>query len=100
MCIRDSHPLWWRVGVRMASDCGIGIRSCGCGYACYSVLVSRDVVPHRFRLKRLMSLTQHEQGQKLSLIHISEPTRLLSISYAVFCLKKKKKIKNTSELLL
>ena len=28
--------------------------------------------------------------QALSLIHISEPTRLLSISYAVFCLKKKK----------
>src|SRR5678815_3334081 len=26
--------------------------------------------------------------QELSLIHISEPTRLLSISYAVFCLKK------------
>src|SRR5678816_3380316 len=26
----------------------------------------------------------------LSLIHISEPTRLLSISYSVFCLKKKK----------
>eukprot|EP00658_Telonema_sp_P-2_P081093 TRINITY_DN821_c0_g4_i4.p1 TRINITY_DN821_c0_g4~~TRINITY_DN821_c0_g4_i4.p1 ORF type:complete len:367 (-),score=111.31 TRINITY_DN821_c0_g4_i4:61-1161(-) len=31
---------------------------------------------------------------ELSLIHISEPTRLLSISYAVFCLKKKKKKKN------
>eukprot|EP00658_Telonema_sp_P-2_P017138 TRINITY_DN16634_c0_g1_i3.p1 TRINITY_DN16634_c0_g1~~TRINITY_DN16634_c0_g1_i3.p1 ORF type:complete len:492 (-),score=64.53 TRINITY_DN16634_c0_g1_i3:34-1509(-) len=31
----------------------------------------------------------------LSLIHISEPTRLLSISYAVFCLKKKKT--NTKE---
>src|SRR5674536_65107 len=29
-------------------------------------------------------------GEGLSLIHISEPTRLLSISYAVFCLKKKK----------
>src|SRR5678815_1154435 len=28
--------------------------------------------------------------EELSLIHISEPTRLLSISYAVFCLKKKK----------
>src|SRR5678815_4972477 len=28
--------------------------------------------------------------KNLSLIHISEPTRLLSISYAVFCLKKKK----------
>src|SRR5678816_1628876 len=32
-------------------------------------------------------------GRVLSLIHISEPTRLLSISYAVFCLKKKKKRK-------
>eukprot|EP00658_Telonema_sp_P-2_P042207 TRINITY_DN30279_c0_g1_i1.p1 TRINITY_DN30279_c0_g1~~TRINITY_DN30279_c0_g1_i1.p1 ORF type:complete len:245 (+),score=50.85 TRINITY_DN30279_c0_g1_i1:134-868(+) len=29
------------------------------------------------------------QALVLSLIHISEPTRLLSISYAVFCLKKK-----------
>eukprot|EP00658_Telonema_sp_P-2_P074864 TRINITY_DN64184_c0_g1_i1.p1 TRINITY_DN64184_c0_g1~~TRINITY_DN64184_c0_g1_i1.p1 ORF type:complete len:105 (-),score=31.42 TRINITY_DN64184_c0_g1_i1:122-436(-) len=29
------------------------------------------------------------QKVNLSLIHISEPTRLLSISYAVFCLKKK-----------
>jgi len=28
---------------------------------------------------------------ELSLIHISEPTRLRRISYAVFCLKKKKK---------
>src|SRR5678816_2691871 len=27
------------------------------------------------------------QAAPLSLIHISEPTRLLSISYAVFCLK-------------
>src|SRR5665213_4255179 len=30
-------------------------------------------------------------GLKLSLIHISEPTRQAEISYAVFCLKKKKK---------
>src|SRR5678816_4610726 len=30
-------------------------------------------------------------GNKICLLHISEPTRLLSISYAVFCLKKKKK---------
>ena len=28
-------------------------------------------------------------GQRLSLIHISEPTRRSYISYAVFCLKKK-----------
>ena len=30
-------------------------------------------------------------GKRLSLIHISEPTRPRLISYAVFCLKKKKK---------
>ena len=30
----------------------------------------------------------------LSLIHISEPTRQAEISYAVFCLKKKKKNRN------
>eukprot|EP00658_Telonema_sp_P-2_P017981 TRINITY_DN17029_c0_g1_i1.p1 TRINITY_DN17029_c0_g1~~TRINITY_DN17029_c0_g1_i1.p1 ORF type:complete len:117 (-),score=31.94 TRINITY_DN17029_c0_g1_i1:66-416(-) len=38
-------------------------------------------------------ITKHMPTTKLlllSLIHISEPTRLLSISYAVFCLKKKK----------
>ena len=29
--------------------------------------------------------------ESLSLIHISEPTRRTPISYAVFCLKKKKK---------
>src|SRR5678816_3555893 len=38
-------------------------------------------------------------GKHLSLIHISEPTRLLSISYAVFCLKKKKKKKNKHKIL-
>src|SRR5680860_1614908 len=32
-------------------------------------------------------------GYSLSLIHISEPTRRTPISYAVFCLKKKKKNK-------
>ena len=36
-----------------------------------------------------------EKAQKaiLSLIHISEPTRRTPISYAVFCLKKKKRQK-------
>src|SRR5674536_133380 len=35
-----------------------------------------------------IGLQAHSTGQpqELSLIHISEPTRLLSISYAVFCL--------------
>src|SRR5450756_1722703 len=35
--------------------------------------------------------------KELSLIHISEPTRLGMISYAVFCLKKKKKKKNNKK---
>ena len=37
---------------------------------------------------------------KLSLIHISEPTRLGMISYAVFCLKKKKRKKSPERHLL
>src|SRR5674536_387387 len=36
--------------------------------------------------------TEREDHHDLSLIHISEPTRLLSTSYAVFCLKKKQHI--------
>ena len=35
--------------------------------------------------------TQVDDLPSLSLIHISEPTRQAEISYAVFCLKKKKK---------
>src|SRR5678809_752733 len=34
--------------------------------------------------------TSAASGSTLSLIHISEPTRQAEISYAVFCLKKKK----------
>ena len=36
--------------------------------------------------------------EKLSLIHISEPTRRTPISYAVFCLKKKKRLLYTSPI--
>src|SRR5665647_3310873 len=35
-------------------------------------------------------VTGQEEHLELSLIHISEPTRRTPISYAVFCLKKKK----------
>src|SRR5665647_3818400 len=35
--------------------------------------------------------SDRESVKGLSLIHISEPTRRTPISYAVFCLKKKKK---------
>src|SRR5678815_2726666 len=44
------------------------------------------------KLKAEWRPTENNRNAKyLSLIHISEPTRLLSISYAVFCLKKKTK---------
>src|SRR5665648_1175006 len=41
----------------------------------------------------ITSSSKCNEDVKLSLIHISEPTRLGMISYAVFCLKKKKKKK-------
>src|SRR5678816_1063108 len=40
------------------------------------------------RTTEFQTLLKDMAMQILSLIHISEPTRLLSISYAVFCLKK------------
>eukprot|EP00658_Telonema_sp_P-2_P043262 TRINITY_DN31200_c0_g1_i1.p1 TRINITY_DN31200_c0_g1~~TRINITY_DN31200_c0_g1_i1.p1 ORF type:complete len:313 (+),score=106.98 TRINITY_DN31200_c0_g1_i1:185-1123(+) len=42
------------------------------------------------RMQKDNKLAHADVYTTLSLIHISEPTRLLSISYAVFCLKKKK----------
>ena len=51
--------------------------------------------PNPRKINLGVGVYQDSQGRTpvlpLSLIHISEPTRLLSISYAVFCLKKKKK---------
>src|SRR5678816_99798 len=49
-------------------------------------LVSREVFASEEERRRFEPLRHRLSG--LSLIHISEPTRLLSISYAVFCLKK------------
>ena len=45
---------------------------------------------------RTSAVTLNGTVYHLSLIHISEPTRLLSISYAVFCLKKKKKSRSNT----
>ena len=39
-----------------------------------------------------------DEVRDLSLIHISEPTRQAEISYAVFCLKKKKQTNKKSSL--
>eukprot|EP01016_Furgasonia_blochmanni_P045519 TRINITY_DN6433_c0_g1_i13.p2 TRINITY_DN6433_c0_g1~~TRINITY_DN6433_c0_g1_i13.p2 ORF type:complete len:122 (+),score=9.72 TRINITY_DN6433_c0_g1_i13:121-486(+) len=51
----------------------------------------RPVLKNR-KLRRVhLSSARVHTVHILSLIHISEPTRLGMISYAVFCLKKKKK---------
>src|SRR5450756_2772450 len=54
----------------------------------------RRLRPRWSRMERHAPLKRDKTpgtNKHLSLIHISEPTRLGMISYAVFCLKKKKK---------
>src|SRR5665648_1134014 len=56
-----------------------------------------DVTDHLARIEGFNTRAENptswiEKVYTLSLIHISEPTRLGMISYAVFCLKKKKTI--------
>ena len=47
-----------------------------------TIVLAVNVFSSKMRISRL---------ERLSLIHISEPTRQAEISYAVFCLKKKNK---------
>ena len=64
------------------------------GVSAQEITKSTDVESER-TLSADSIITQDKQLD-LSLIHISEPTRQAEISYAVFCLKKKKtKIKKT-----
>ena len=51
--------------------------------------VVADAHEDTIRSLYMESLHLVERLHRLSLIHISEPTRLGMISYAVFCLKKK-----------
>ena len=54
--------------------------------------VDRSVVTkHLKKIYESGELSEDSTCANLSLIHISEPTRQAEISYAVFCLKKKKK---------
>ena len=50
---------------------------------------TRTSIYNYFQTKEEIFLALFQR--ELSLIHISEPTRQAEISYAVFCLKKKKK---------
>ena len=72
MCIRDRHLIMHFPEIKEAF------------YAKCAVLVEGE--------------TEYGCIHALSLIHISEPTRRLSISYAVFCLKKKRELYFSLEL--
>eukprot|EP00658_Telonema_sp_P-2_P044493 TRINITY_DN3239_c0_g1_i1.p1 TRINITY_DN3239_c0_g1~~TRINITY_DN3239_c0_g1_i1.p1 ORF type:complete len:255 (-),score=38.65 TRINITY_DN3239_c0_g1_i1:45-809(-) len=63
-----------------------------CGMIDHAVTVLNEAISR--------AMAEHTDRVPLSLIHISEPTRLLSISYAVFCLKKKKKQQNLTTIIL
>src|SRR5678815_3651486 len=52
--------------------------------------LGKDGMEWKDRSRCSRAVREYLEALDLSLIHISEPTRLLSISYAVFCLKKKK----------
>ena len=58
-----------------------------------SQLLDGELPPEQVQTLRahLRTCPECQRVYDLSLIHISEPTRLGMISYAVFCLKKKKK---------
>ena len=63
-----------------------------CGKCCIIIEETRKTDPPKQREKEVFTERELEEGWRLSLslIHISEPTRRTPISYAVFCLKKKK----------
>ena len=56
----------------------------------YVDLSSRKNIRIDFDPKTISGISTRRTDYELSLIHISEPTRQAEISYAVFCLKKKK----------
>ena len=70
--------------------------------AFYIIFLVSNMVDCRSRINPRLTILTDKNGYlvdepqdgayvPLSLIHISEPTRQEAISYAVFCLKKKKK---------
>eukprot|EP00831_Metopus_contortus_P069466 TRINITY_DN62488_c0_g1_i1.p1 TRINITY_DN62488_c0_g1~~TRINITY_DN62488_c0_g1_i1.p1 ORF type:complete len:102 (+),score=27.14 TRINITY_DN62488_c0_g1_i1:121-426(+) len=99
MCIRDrvSTQSTW------VSNFNKQYMSCSSGDECKAVSVKFSNTGSVSATYGLGSTLREEYLQitsgshrllSLSLIHISEPTRPLYISYAVFCLKKKKKSKH------
>ena len=61
-----------------------------CGYIEGRLIDPEKKGESNFERMKKLNFNEMVAFLTLSLIHISEPTRLQLISYAVFCLKKKK----------
>src|SRR5678816_4419064 len=92
---RDERALWpWILLILLLVGGGIGLWQWRTASAAPTVEIMRVKVPEssggESQLVMLNAtgyvMAAHKIELALSLIHISEPTRLLSISYAVFCL--------------
>src|SRR5450756_1092114 len=71
-------------------DCPRGRRASERPATATAMATATPAISHgRNRIRRRRGVASGGTGVTLSLIHISEPTRLGMISYAVFCLKKK-----------
>src|SRR5674536_308975 len=70
-------------------DLAAALRASGVGAEAGRPGRARSLAAEDDELAQLRAALRRHSCHSLSLIHISEPTRLLSISYAVFCLKKK-----------
>src|SRR5680860_1678981 len=66
-------------------------RASGDPYITHPLAVADTLITWGMDIDSVLSGVLHDTVEDLSLIHISEPTRRTPISYAVFCLKKKKK---------
>eukprot|EP00658_Telonema_sp_P-2_P017588 TRINITY_DN16849_c0_g1_i1.p1 TRINITY_DN16849_c0_g1~~TRINITY_DN16849_c0_g1_i1.p1 ORF type:complete len:243 (-),score=36.06 TRINITY_DN16849_c0_g1_i1:26-754(-) len=112
LALAAQDPIWWARYFLGGIYFFAQLMACDSVYRVYCVALG---VPHGLILpenfvapwsalstsdlwSRRWDLAMQGLLKDLSLIHISEPTRLLSISYAVFCLKKntlKQNIKNS-----
>eukprot|EP00658_Telonema_sp_P-2_P044403 TRINITY_DN3227_c0_g1_i2.p2 TRINITY_DN3227_c0_g1~~TRINITY_DN3227_c0_g1_i2.p2 ORF type:complete len:104 (+),score=59.85 TRINITY_DN3227_c0_g1_i2:184-495(+) len=103
MCIRDRY--WGEYDYGCGFDDWVTIdlaeEEWGCDWGCDDAVEDQEIEEEACEIEEeeaceieeeACEIDEIEAEDDLSLIHISEPTRLLSISYAVFCLKKKKKI--------
>ena len=107
MCIRDSHKVYLHTGEYEDGKIGEIFIDTSKEGELVKALMNNFAIAVSLGLQYGVPLdefisafvgTKFEPSGKvhgLSLIHISEPTRLRRIPYAVFCLKKKKKKKTT-----